>query len=94
MEITYRFQRHRQVLNFCGGGLVARSCQTLATAWTVAHQAPLSTGFPRQAYWSKLPFPTPGDLSDPGIVSGSPALEADSLPSELKESYKLSMCAC
>ena len=35
--------------------------------WTVAHQAPLSMGFPRQEYWSGLPFPTPGDLSDPGI---------------------------
>ena len=71
------------------------SCVRLfATSWTVAHQTPLSTGFPRQAYWSRLPFPTPGDLSDPGIESGSPALEADSLPSELKESYKLSVCAC
>ena len=49
MEITYRFQRHRHALNICGGGLVARSCLTLVTPWTVAHQAPLSTGFPRQA---------------------------------------------
>ena len=61
-----------------GGGLVAKSCPTLATPWTVACQAPLSTGFSRQAYWSGLPFPSPGDLPDPGIEPGSPALQADS----------------
>ena len=43
--------------------------------WTVAHQAPLSMGFPRQEYWSGLPFPPPGDLPDPGIKLVSPALE-------------------
>ena len=48
----------------------------------VAHQAPLSTEFSRQEYWSGLPFPTPGDLLDPGIKPGSPALQADSLLSE------------
>ena len=50
--------------------------------WTVAHQAPLSLGFPRQEYWGGLPWPSPGDLPDPGIEPGSPALQADSLPSE------------
>ena len=50
------------------------------TPWTVARQAPLSTGFPRQEYWSGLPFPHPGDLPDPGIRPGSPALQAESLP--------------
>ena len=50
--------------------------------WTVAHQAPLSLGFPRQEYWSGLSFPSPGDLPDPGIEPSSPALQADSLPSE------------
>ena len=44
-----------------------------ATPWTVAHQAPLSMGFPRQEYWSGLPFPTQGHLSDPGIEPGSSA---------------------
>ena len=53
-----------------------------ATPWTVAHQAPLSMGFPRQEYWSGLPFILQGDIPDPGIKSGSPALQADSLPSE------------
>ena len=46
----------------------------LATPWTVAHQAPLSMGFPRQEYWSGLPRPSPGDLPDPGIEPTSPAL--------------------
>ena len=41
------------------------------TLWTVAHQAPLSMGFSRQEYWSGLPFPTPGDLHNPGIKSAS-----------------------
>ena len=43
-------------------GLVAESCPTLVTPWTVAHQAPLSMAFPRQEYWSELPFPSQGDL--------------------------------
>ena len=58
-------------------------CPTLCNPWTVACQAPLSVGFPRQEYWSRLPSPSPGDLPDPGIEPGSPALQADSLPSEL-----------
>ena len=45
-----------------------------ATPWTVACQAPLFMGFPGQEYWSELPFPSPGDLSDPGIKPMSPAL--------------------
>ena len=53
-----------------------------ATPWTAAHQAPPSTGFSRQEYWSGLPFPSPGDLPDPGIELGSPALQADTLTSE------------
>ena len=64
--------------------LVTRSHSTLCDpAITVTHQAPLSTGFSRQEYWSGLPFPTLGDLSDPGIEPESPTLQADSLPSEL-----------
>ena len=50
--------------------------------WTVAHQAPLSMGFSRQEYWSGLPFPSPGELPDPGIKSESPvspALQMESL---------------
>ena len=54
----------------------------LATPWTVAHQAPLSMEFSRQEYWSGLPFLPPGDLPNPGIKPGSPALQADSLLTE------------
>ena len=56
--------------------------QLFVTPWTVACQAPLSMGFFRQEYWSGLPFPSPGDLADPGIEPRSPSLQADSLPSE------------
>ena len=59
------------------------SCVWLsATAWTVVYQASLSMGFSRQEYWSGLPFPSPGDLPDPGIKPRSPALQADTSPSE------------
>ena len=50
-----------------------------ATPWTVALQFPPSMEFSRQEYWSGLPFPSPGDLPDPGIKTGCPALQADSL---------------
>ena len=53
-----------------------------ATPWTVAYQVPPSIEFSRQEYWSGLPFPSPGDFPDPGIEPGSPALQADALPSE------------
>ena len=56
--------------------------QLFATPWTVAYQALLSMGFSRQEYWSRLPFPSPGDFPDPGIQPGSPTLEADALTSE------------
>ena len=52
------------------------------TLWTAAHQAPLSMEFSRQEYWSGLPFPSTGDPPNPGIELGSPALQAESLPSE------------
>ena len=67
-----------------GGGLVAKSCPTLATPWIVACQAPLSMVFSRQEYWSGLPYPSPGDPPVPGIEPRSPALQADSLPTELR----------
>ena len=63
--------------------LVAQSCPTLATPQAVACQAPLSTEFSRQDYWIGLPFPSPGDLPNPGIEPRSPALQADSLPTRL-----------
>ena len=66
-----------------GGGLVTQSCLTLSTPWTVACQGPLSMGFSKQEHWSGLPFPSPGDLPDPGIEPRSPIFQADSLPTEL-----------
>ena len=64
------------------GGTATKSCLTLATPWTIAHQALLFMGFSKQEYWSGLPFPPPGDLPDPGIKHASPALQADSLSTE------------
>ena len=65
------------------GGLVAKLCVILVTPWTVARQVPLCMRFSRQEDSSGLPFPSPGDLPDPGIKSRSPALHTDSLPTEL-----------
>ena len=55
---------------------------SLATPRTLAHQGPLSMGFPRQEYWSGLPFPSPGDLPDPGIKPVSPALAGEFFAAE------------
>ena len=70
-------------LSFCGGW-VAKLCLTLETPWSVARQDPLSMVFPRQEYWGGLPISSPGDNPDPGIEAGSPALQADSLSTELQ----------
>ena len=59
----------------------AQSWPTFVTPWTIALQFPLSVGFSRQEYWSALPFPSAGDLPDPGIEPGSPTLQADALTS-------------
>ena len=53
---------------------------SVMTPWTVARQAPLSMGFSRREYWNGLPFPSPGNLPDPGIEPGSSALQVESLP--------------
>ena len=65
------------------GGLQSMGSQSQ----TVVLQAPLSMEFCRQEYWSGLPFPPPGKLSDPGIEPRSPALQADALPSEPPGKY-------
>ena len=69
-------------LSICNSGLVTKLCLTLVTPWRGACQALLSMGFSRQEYWSGLPFPSPGDLFDSGTEPASPALQAESLPSE------------
>ena len=66
-----------------GGALLTKSCPTLVTPWTVACHAPLSMRFFRQEYWNRLPFPSPGDLPNPGIEPGSPAFQADPSLTEL-----------
>ena len=67
-----------QLKVYCAQSL---SCvQLFVTPQTVAHQAPLSVGFPRQERWSELPFPPPGDLPNPVIKPKSPAWQEDSLP--------------
>ena len=63
--------------------LVVQLFPTFCDPWTAAHQAPLCMGFSRREHWSGLPFPPPGDLPDPGIEPGSPALKMDALQSEL-----------
>ena len=68
---------------FGGGNLVGKSCLTLETLWTVAHRLPSPWGFSRQEYWSVLPCSPPGDLPNSGIDPRSPALQADSLLTEL-----------
>ena len=75
-----------------GSGLVAKSCLIVVTPWTTALRVPLSVEFSRQEYWSGLLFPFPGALPNPGIKPGCPALQADSLPTELqgKPEHKLS----
>ena len=62
---------HCMIANSC---LVAKSCPTLYDPMDVAHQTPLSMAFPRQEYWSGLPFPPPGDIPDPRVEPMSPAL--------------------
>ena len=80
-------------LLWCGLYVISR-VWLFVTPWTVAHQAPLSMGFSRQEYWSGLPFSSPGDLPNPGIEPGSPACQADSLPSEPsgKSIYFITQC--
>ena len=66
-------------LNNCCCWLVAQLCLTLCNPWTAAYQLPLPMGFSRKEYWSGLPFPSPGHLSNPGIQSTPPGLQAGSL---------------
>ena len=74
-------QEHFQTMHEkYGGASVAQSCPAVVTPWTAARRALLSLGFSRQEHWSGLPFPSPGDLPNPGIKPGSSALH---LPTEL-----------
>ena len=90
IHITYFKEARRATINwFCWNvekekkkvKLLSR-VQLFETPWTVAHQAPPSMGFSRQEYWSGLPFPSPGDLPDPGFELVSSMLQVEDLPSE------------
>ena len=84
------------VLCMCVSWSVVSDCDPM----DVAHQAPLSVGFSREEYWSGLPFPSPGDLPNPGIEPRYPALQVDSLPSEppgkpcYASIYDKRLCVC
>ena len=82
LSIFYLLNSHPLTV-LSGGSLVTKSCPILVTPWTVASEVPLFMRFSRQEYWSGLPFPSPGNLLDPGFKPGSPALQVDSLPTEL-----------
>ena len=71
------------------GSLSLSRIRLFVALWTVAHQAPPSIGFSRQEYWNGLPFPSPGDLPNPGIKPTSPTLQADSLPAEPQGKQKI-----
>ena len=75
-------QPRNQTGVFCTAGGFFTNWAISATQCTVAHRTPLSMGFSSQEYWSGLPFPSPGDLPNPGIEPRSPALQADALTSE------------
>ena len=66
--------------------------QLFVTPWIIARQASLSLEFSRQEYWSWLPFPSPGDLPNPGIETGCPALQADSTKGATSEDLLFSSC--
>ena len=90
-----RFNRVRDFVDVCVLSVLSPSCVRLfATPWTLTCQAPLSTGFSRQEYWSVLPFPAPEDLPHPGIEPGSPASQAHALPSELCVCVCVCACVC
>ena len=82
----YFYRRHHTQLFSC--------VQLFATLWTIAHQGPLSMGFFRQEHWSGYPFPFPGDLPNPGIEPGIPALQADSISSEPSGNLLSCICVC
>ena len=78
-KITCFLQHHHMAVVW------SLSCSQLCDPRDCSPQTPLDLGFPRQEYHSGLPFPSPGNLPNPGNKPGSPALQADSLPTELQE---------
>ena len=83
IHLIYPYQRFSSLIPHAFMLSLSVMSNFLQSFWTVACQAPLSMGFFRWEYWSELPFPSPGDLPDPGIEPRSPALQAHDLPTEL-----------
>ena len=81
-ELSLIDQGDSQLLYFEKKVKLFNHVRLFVTPWTTAYQAPQSMEFSRQEYWSGLPFPSPGDLPDPRIEPGSPAMQVDALPSE------------
>ena len=82
----------QEAFSCCCCCLVAKWCPVLfVTPWTVAHQVPLSMGFSRQECWSGLPFPSPGDLPNPGIKPASPTLAGGFFTTEPPGKPRLSL---
>ena len=85
MKHSKEFSELSFIFNYCDVlcAVLTRSVVSdSAIPWTAAHQAPLSMGFSRQEYWSRLPCPSPGDFPNPGIEPRSSSLQADSLLSK------------
>ena len=73
-ELKYVTQEKKKIFLYLHACSLTHCVRLFATLWTVAHQASLSMGFLRQEYWSELPFPSSGDVPDPGVEPASPAL--------------------
>ena len=82
-QIFYTLKNENIIVPITVKVLTAQSCPTLCDPMDCSLAGPFVHEFSRQEYWSGLPFPFPGDLPDPGIEPGSPALQAESLPLEL-----------
>ena len=91
-KYKYHILTHTYGILNDGDGLVAKSCPTLATPWTVACKVPLSMGFSRKEYWSGLPFPSPEDLPGPGIEPWFLHWQKDSSP-KLPGKPKIILCS-
>ena len=74
IETLFGWSLDLRARDFCMHACMLCHVQSFAIPWTVTHQAPLCMGFPRQEYWSGLPFPSPGDLPHPRIEHASPEL--------------------
>ena len=82
IEVSGVFQKQEVIHRMCVPAQLLSRVQLPVTPWIVACQAPLAVGLSWQEYWSRLPFPLPGDLPNPGIELESPALQVGSFPTE------------